>query len=100
MDKVLENMDDTDLNAQLKAMMDEKQAVQDQIQTMEQETAQSENRMSRMAELREWMAQLEVNLEYNDEQVRMAVEQITAVDVETIHIKFRYPGLEMDKKLT
>ena len=100
LDKVLENMDDPDLNAQLKALMDEKQAVQDQIQTMEQEAAQSENRMSRMAELREWMAQLEVNLEYNDEQVRMAVEQITAVDVETIHIKFRYPGLEMDKKLT
>lgn len=100
LDKVLENMDDPDLNAQLKALMDEKQAVQDQIQTMEQEAAQSENRMSRMAELREWMAQLEVNLEYNDEQVRMAVEQITAVDVETIHIKFRYPGLEMEKKLT
>ena len=99
LDKVLENMDDPDLNAQLKALMDEKQAVQEQIQTMEQETFQSENRMSRMAELREWMAQLEVNPEYNDEQVRMAVEQITAVDAETIHIKFRYPGLEMDKKL-
>ena len=55
LDKVLENMDDTDLNAQLKAMMDEKQAVQ---------------------------------------------EQITAVDAKIIHIKFRYPGLEMDKKLT
>ena len=99
LDKVLENMDDPDLNAQLKALMDEKQAVQEQIQTMEKETFQSENRMSRMAELREWMAQLEVNPEYNDEQVRMAVEQITAVDAETIHIKFRYPGLEMDKKL-
>ena len=99
LDKVLENMDDPDLNAQLKALMDEKQAVQEQIQTMEQETFQSENRMSRMAELREWMAQLEVNPEYNDEQVRMAVEQITAVDAETIHIRFRYPGLEMDKKL-
>ena len=79
--------------------MDEKQAVQEQIQAMEQEAAQSENRMSHMAELREWMAKLEVNTEYNDEQVRMAVERITVVDAETIHIKFRYPGLEMDKKL-
>lgn len=92
LDRVLENMDDPDLNAQLKALMDEKQAVQEQIQAMEQETAQSENRMSRMAELREWMAKLEVNTEYNDEQVRMAVERITVVDAETIHIKFRYPG--------
>ena len=29
----------------------------------------------------------------------MAVERITVVDAETIQIKFRYPGLEMDKKL-
>ena len=99
LDRVLENMDDLDLNAQLKVLMDEKQAVQEQIQAMEQETAQSENRMSRMAELREWMAKLEINTEYNDQQVRMAVERITVVDAETIHIKFRYPGLEMDKKL-
>ena len=100
LDRVLENMNDPDLNAQLKALMDEKQAVQEQIQAMEQEAAQSENRMSHMAELREWMAKLEVNTEYNDEQVRMAVERITVVDAETIHIKFRYPGLEMDKKLS
>lgn len=99
LDRVLENMNDPDLNAQLKALMDEKQAVQEQIQAMEQEAAQSENRMSRMAELREWMAKLGVNTEYNDEQVRMAVERITVVDIETIHIKFRYPGLEIDKKL-
>ena len=100
LDRVLENMDAPDLNAQLKALMDEKQAVQEQIQAMEQEAAQSENRMSRMAELREWMTKLEVNTEYNDDQVRMVVERITVVDAETIHIKFRYPGLEMDKKLS
>lgn len=100
LDRVLENMDDPDLNVQLKALMDEKQAVQEQIQAVEQEAAQNENRMSCMAELREWMAKLEVNTEYNDEQVRMAVERITVVDIETIHIKFRYPGLEMDKKLS
>ena len=103
LDRVLENMNAPDLNTQLKALMDEKQAVQEQIRAMEQEAAQSENRMSRMAELREWMAKLEVNTEYNDEQVRMAgfsnVKRITVVDAETIHIKFRYPGLEMDKKL-
>ena len=98
LDRVLENMDDPDLNVQLKALMDEKQAVQEQIQAVEQEAAQNENRMSCMAELREWMAKLEVNTEYNDEQVRMAVKRITVVDIETIHIKFRYPGLEMDKK--
>ena len=52
-----------------------------------------------MAELREWMARLEVNTEYQDEQIRMAVEKITVLDAETIRIKFKYPGLEIDKKL-
>ena len=96
---VPEHMDDPGLNAQLKTLMDEKQIVQKQIQTMEQVAAHSESRMAHMAELREWMAQLEVTTQYNDEQVRMAVEKITVVDAETIRIKFRYLGLETDKKL-
>ena len=66
---------------------------------MEQDAVHSANQASRMAELREWMARLEVNTEYQDEQVRMAVEKITVLDAETLHIKFKYPGLEIDKKL-
>lgn len=92
-------MDDSDLTAQLKALMDEKQAVQEQIQAMEQAAVHNENQASRMAELKEWMAKLEVNAEYHDEQVRLAIEKITVLDAETIRIKFKYPGLEMDKKL-
>ena len=86
-------MDDPTLNAQLKAMMDEKQAAQEQSET--HNAAQA----SRMAELREWMAKLEVNQQYSDEQVRMAVERITVLDAETIRIRFRYPGVELEKKL-
>lgn len=29
----------------------------------------------------------------------MAIEKITVVDAETIRIQFRYPGLEVEKKL-
>ena len=100
LDQVLANMDDEILTAQLKTLMDEKQALQEQITSAEQSQTHSAAQASRMAELREWMAHLEVNPEYHDEQVRMAVEQITVVNAETIHIKFRYPGLEMDKKLS
>ena len=100
LNQVLANMDDEILTAQLKALMDEKQAIQEQIMSAEQSQTHSAAQASRMAELREWMTHLEVNTEYHDEQVRMAVEQITVVDTETIHIKFRYPGLEMDKKLS
>ena len=52
-----------------------------------------------MAELRIWMDQLETNQQYSDEQTRMAVERITVLDAETIRIRFRYPGAEMEKKL-
>ena len=99
MEQVLGNMNDQDLTAQLKTLMDEKQATQEQISTLELEETQTANHMSRMAELKEWMERLEVNTQYNDEQVRMVIERITVLDAETIHIRFRYPGLEMEKKL-
>lgn len=99
LEQVLGNMDDQDLTAQLKTLMDEKQATQEQISTLELEETQTANHVSRMAELREWMERLEVNTQYNDEQVRMAIERITVLDGETIRIRFRYPGLEMEKKL-
>ena len=92
-------MDDEVLNAQLKAMMDEKQALQEQIAAAEQSQTHNATQKSQMAELREWMAKLEVNQQYSDEQVRMAVERITVVDAETIRIRFRYPGAELEKKL-
>ena len=99
LDQVLEHMDDEVLNAQLKVMMDEKQALQEQIAAAEQSQTHNAAQKSRMAELREWMAKLEVNQQYSDEQVRMAVERITVVDAETIRIRFRYPGTELEKKL-
>ena len=99
LEQVLGNMNDQDLTAQLKTLMDEKQATQEQISTLELEETQTANHVSRMAELKEWMERLEVNTQYNDEQVRMVIERITVLDAETIHIRFRYPGLEMEKKL-
>lgn len=99
LDQVLENMDDADLTAQLRTLMDEKQTIQDQISKLELDEVHNANQASRMAELKEWMAKLEVNTVYNDEQVRMAIEKIMVLDAETIRIKFKYPGLEMDKKL-
>lgn len=92
-------MDDSALTAQLKALVDGKQAIQERISALELDVVHSANQVSRMAELREWMARLEVNTEYQDEQIRMAVEKITVLDAETIRIKFKYPGLEIDKKL-
>ena len=99
LDQVLAAMDDSDLNAQLKTLMDEKQAVQEQIKALEQDEIHSASQASRMEELKEWLAKLQVNEQYDDEQVRMAIEKITVLDPETIRIQFKYPGLEVDKSL-
>ena len=99
LDQVLEHMEDQALNAQLKAVMEEKQDLQDQIRQQEQDAVHSQLQSARMAELRAWVERLEINTEYSDEQVRMAIEKITVVDAETIRIQFRYPGLEVEKKL-
>ena len=85
-------MDDEILNARLKAMMDEKQALQERIADAEQSETHNAAQESRMAELREWMAKLEVNQQYSDEQVRMAVERITVVDAETSESAFGIQG--------
>ena len=79
--------------------MEEKQAIQEQIAAAEQSQTHNAALASRMAELRAWMEQLEVNQAYSDEQARIAVERITVVDAETIRIRFRYPGAEMERKL-
>ena len=99
LDQVLAAMDDSALNAQLKTLMDEKQAVQEQIKALEQDEIHSASQASRMEELKEWLAKLQVNEQYDDEQVRMAIEKITVLDPETIRIQFKYPGLEVDKSL-
>ena len=99
LDQVLAAMDDSALNTQLKTLMDEKQAVQEQIKALEQDEIHSASQASRMEELKEWLAKLQVNEQYDDEQVRMAIEKITVLDPETIRIQFKYPGLEVDKSL-
>lgn len=99
LDKVLGDMDNPELNAQLKTLVDEKQAVQEQINTLELNEVHNANHASRMAELKKWMAQLQANSQYDDEQARMAIEKIAVLDADTIRIKFKYPGLEVEKKL-
>ncbi len=53
-----------------------------------------------MERLREFAERRETKFAvYDDAITRKFVEQITVLDAETIRIKFRYPGLEVDKSL-
>ena len=98
LDQVLANMDDLTITEQLKALLEEKQHLQTQIDAAKKEAANRINEDSRMAE---YTAYLEEHLNgfphYDDEIVRKMIERVTVVDEETIRIKFRYGDWEIEQ---
>ena len=53
-----------------------------------------------MNSLREFVEKRETKFAvYDDAITRKFMEQITVLTAETIRIKFRYPGLEVDKNM-
>ena len=98
LDKVLEDMENEELNAQLKAIMEEKQAILGRLGAIQQDEEQRAGQEARLRELAEWLKQQKSEFaEYDDSITRRYVERITVVDAETIRIKFRYTDVEIDR---
>ena len=98
LDKVLEDMESEELNAQLKAIMEEKQAILGRLGAIQQDEEQRAGQEARLRELAEWLKQQKSEFtEYDDTITRRYVERITVVDAETIRIKFRYTDVEIDR---
>ena len=98
LDKVLEDMENEELNAQLKATMEEKQAILGRLGALQQDEEQRAGQEARLRELAEWLKQQKSEFtEYDDTITRRYVERITVVDAETIRIKFRYTDVEIDR---
>ena len=98
LDKVLEDMENEELNAQLKATMEEKQAILVRLGALQQDEEQRAGQEARLRELAEWLKQQKSEFtEYDDTITRRYVERITVVDAETIRIKFRYTDVEIDR---
>ncbi len=98
LDKVLEDMENEELNAQLKATMEEKQAILGRLGALQQDEEQRVGQEARLRELAEWLKQQKSEFtEYDDTITRRYVERITVVDAETIRIKFRYTDVEIDR---
>ena len=57
LDKVLEDMENEELNAQLKATMEEKQAILGRLGALQQDEAQRAGQETRLRELAEWLKQ-------------------------------------------
>ena len=100
LDKVLADMDNLELNTQLKALADEKQGLLEQIGTLQQEAERQTLQASRRKELKEWLAQQPMVLtEYDDSVTRRLAERIMVVDAETIRVKLRDTDVEIEQNM-
>ena len=100
LEEVLEDMDNPELNARLKALAEEKQSVLEQLGAIQQAEEQQVGQETRQRKLAEWLEQQQSEFtQYEDTITRKYVEQITVLDVETIRIKFRYTEVEIDKSI-
>ncbi len=100
LDKVLADMKNKELNAQLKVVLDEKQDILERIAAQEQDEEQRAAQASRQREMEEWLDQQPLCFtEYDDTLTRRFVEQVTVVDAETIRVKIRDAGIEIELKL-
>ena len=99
-DKVLADMKNEELNTQLKAVLEEKQDVMDRIAAQEQDEEKRAAQASRQREMEEWLDRQPLCFtEYDDTLTRRFVEQVTVVDAETIRVKIRDAGIEIEQKL-
>ena len=100
LDEILEDMDNLDLNAQLKTLAEEKQAILDQIAAHQQDKEQQAIQAARRREMEEWLDRQPMCLtEYDNTLTRRFVEQITVVDAETIQVKIRDVDIVIDGKM-
>ena len=95
-----DNMENKELNARLREIAEERESILHQLGTLRQADERQAGQAARMNSLREFVERRETKFAvYDDAITRKFVEQITVLDAETIRIKFRYPGLEVDKSL-
>ena len=99
-DQVLQNMEDMELNARMKELVEEKQDILDRLEELERDAERQALQASRRRELEEWLArQPDVLTEYNDGVTRRLVNQITVADGETIRVNLKDTDVEIEQKM-
>ena len=99
-DQALKNMEDAEVNARMKAVVEEKQDILNQLAALQKEAERQALQASRRQEMEAWLArQPDVLTEYDDGVTRRLVERITVVDGETIRVKLKDTDVEIEQKL-
>ncbi len=100
LDRVLSDMENEELNAQLKSLMEEKLSIQKQIDVLRQTEVGLENQASSLQEIKEILEELPTELaEFDDVQIRRWTDQITVVSAEKIKIRLRDTRIELEQDL-
>ena len=100
LDEILKDMDNAELNAQLKALSDEKQNLLDRIQAHEKDGTQQALQASRQQEMKDWLKDQPLCFtDYDDTITRKFVEKITVEDAETILVKIRDIDVVVEQKM-
>jgi len=100
LDRVLADMENEELNAQLKSLMEEKLSVQKQIDVLRQTEDGLENQASYLQEIRAVLEEFPMELaEFDDVQIRRWIDQITVVSAEKIKIRLRDTRIELEQDL-
>lgn len=100
LDRLLENMGDAELNAQMKALTDEKESLKAQILNAQQTEVSLEEQAARHQQM--WNSLMECSAcytEFDDEFVRQIIQKITVEDEDTIRVHFRDSEMVMEQEL-
>ena len=100
LDRLLVNMADTELNARMKALTDEKESLKAQIADAQQAEVDLEEQAARRRQM--WDSIMECAAgytEFDNELVRQVIQKITVEDAETIRIHFRDSDEVLEQEL-
>ena len=100
LDRLLVNMADTELNARMKALTDEKESLKAQIADAQQAEVDLEEQAAKRRQM--WDSIMECAAgytEFDNELVRQVIQKITVEDAETIRIHFRDSDEVLEQEL-
>ena len=90
LDRLLANMADAELNARMKALTDEKEALKAQILKVQQKEVSMAEQAAKRQQMWDSLKECSAGYtEFNDEFVRQIIQKITVENADTIRIHFR-----------
>ena len=100
LDRLLANMADAELNARMKALTDEKEALKAQILKVQQREVSMAEQAAKRQQM--WDSLMECSAgytEFDDEFVRQIIQKITVEDADTIRIHFRDSDVVLEQEV-